>query len=899
MKARQFKYSRSDFKPLPVHLDHMDIYLNFLDGRVEGSNTLKITARKPLDSIRLDARDLQIHSVEWVGPKVRPLRYDYQTKKNALVIKLPRRVRRGATFSIRTRTTCVPSDHILEGIYKDTTPAGCPQQYMSQSQQWGFQRILPVFDDCTAKCTMVTTLEADARYTHLISNGNINRETNPDGKPALKPGDPTRKVITYENAIPMAPYLFIAAVGTWDMLEDEVVYPSGRRVKLEYLVPPGRVAGAVIPMRILKQSVLWQGRTQEYEYERDVYRTLCMEKSNFGGMENVGNTTIVTDAALVDEYTSDARLKYAYIVIAHEFEHNQCGSDVTMETPFDMWLNEAFTVDVDRQFAREKFDPDCIRLDQVDSVRSPIGGPLSVEDAGHMGNIVRKGFNDPDELVDGLTYVKAAEVIRMLKLILGPELFRRGKNLYFSRYKGGNANTDQFFACFEEISGRNLSAFKREWLFTIGYPKVEATHRYDRETRTLHVFLRQTRTGPVKQPMGVGGRLFHLPIEMAAVDFEGNDTPGTAVTMEMTGKEKDSYHTGPSALLHLALKDIPEPAFVSLNRNCSFYGTFTDLSVTPEQLRRQIRLDPNRFSRVEAMRRLTDIERIRLIHDIHADVSDEWQETFAHVLRDPSFPPGLKSYLLAIAEQSLDRRYLPFYRERYAVRIKLLRTVAARYTKDLLRAYESVDTYQPSVEPENGYEERKLKQVLLRTLIEVNTDEVHRLAEDHFRRAWNITDRVSALSCVSLSEHHRRRDILSEAYEMWKDHLTAYSSYLGIVGGGIHDDVFDMIAAEEQRPTFQIQHPTHSRALFLSMAGNNKTLWTDRGIQWAAETVIRLAAVNENTANHLLGAFQQVGKLANDLRPKVVAALKTMKAGVDAERYPSTAGRIEAYLGNA
>jgi aminopeptidase N len=67
---------------------------------------------------------------------------------------------------------------------------------MSQCQQWGFQRILPVIDDCTAKCTMRTTIEADARYTHLISNGNVSRTLNPDGRPRLKPGDATRQVIT-------------------------------------------------------------------------------------------------------------------------------------------------------------------------------------------------------------------------------------------------------------------------------------------------------------------------------------------------------------------------------------------------------------------------------------------------------------------------------------------------------------------------------------------------------------------------------------------------------------------------------------------------------------------------------------------------------------------------------
>ncbi|MBA4386651.1 MAG: DUF3458 domain-containing protein, partial [Verrucomicrobia bacterium] len=385
----KYRYSRSDFKPLPVKLEHIDLHLNFLEGKVVATSTLRVKALQRLDSINLDARELEIHSVEWLDAAPRALKFDYRRKRNLLLVPLPATVEAGRTFSIRTRTTCIPSDNILEGIYKDTTPPGCPQQYVSQCQQWGFRRIAPVFDDCTAKCTFVTTIEADARYTHIISNGNVLRSTNPGGKPILKPGDPARKIITYENSIPMAPYLFVVCVGTWETLEDEIVYPSGRHVRLEYLVPAGRGQGAMLPMQILKESVLWQGRTQEYEYAREVYRTICMEKSNFGGMENVGNTTIVTDAALIDEYTGDSRLKYAHGVIVHEFEHNQCGSDVTMETPFDMWLNEAFTVDVERQFVAGQFDPVCMRLDEVDSMRAPLHGPLAVEDGGHVGSIVR------------------------------------------------------------------------------------------------------------------------------------------------------------------------------------------------------------------------------------------------------------------------------------------------------------------------------------------------------------------------------------------------------------------------------------------------------------------------------------------------------------------------------
>ncbi|MBV5332233.1 hypothetical protein JZU54_01355, partial [bacterium] len=84
------------------------------------------------------------------------------------------------------------------------------------------------------------------------------------------------------------------------MLADEVRYPGGRRIALEYLVPPGKADGARVPMEILKRSILWQHAALGYVYPFDTYRTICMEKSNYGGMENVGNTTIITEAALID-----------------------------------------------------------------------------------------------------------------------------------------------------------------------------------------------------------------------------------------------------------------------------------------------------------------------------------------------------------------------------------------------------------------------------------------------------------------------------------------------------------------------------------------------------------------------------------------------------------------------
>ncbi len=888
MADRTYKYLREDIGELPVKLEHLTIYINFLPDRVIARNCLEMTVKRSLDAIELDACDLEIMGIELCETPAdkegqgAPLDYSYEKERNKLLVKLPGQIEAGERICVRALTCCYPSEHILEGIYRDTTPSGAPQQYMSQCQQWGFQRIMPIFDDCRAKCSMTTTLEGDAAYTHLISNGNISLKTNPDGKPVPKPGDPTRQIITYENPVPMAPYLFIACAGTWDALVDSVTYDSGRTARLEYLVPPGATDGAKIPMQILQDSILWVRKTQDYEYTGDTYRTICMNKSNFGGMENVGNTTIVTDAALIHEHTLDLSLLYAHAVIVHEFEHNQCGSETTMESPFDVWLNEAYTVDVERQFMADVFNPSFIRLQQVDSIRNPLLGPLTIEDAGYAGRIVRDGFNNPDELIDGVTYVKAAEVIRMLRLVTGAEKFLAGKNLYFSRYHFGNANTDQFFECFEEASGISLELFKKGWLYTIGYPKVSATSSYDAKDKSFRILFEQEPT-----PHGAP---FHTPIMLALVDESGKDIPGSERTFQLKESKAELV------LEHVA----SPPAFVSLNRGYSFYGTFKNRSATRESLVLQARLDPDVYNRVDAMRQLTDEQRIKLLNDPEAEIDPQWLELFGEILGNRSLPSSLKAYLLRIDEQPMDRGYITWYRELVAAREKLMRAVNGRYKNELESAFQELDTYVASTSDlRAGIEDRMLKGMLLDLIVIDDSQESWRLTVAHFRAATTASDRVSALGALNRSSAPTRRAVLEEVYGQWRDHLSGYANYLRIISSGTQPDVFDMIDAEKRRPTFDVAQPTWSRALFLPMAANNKMVWTDEGIQWLTDIIIELSPVNATTTSRLLNTFQHVQRLREPLKEKVTAALEVIVREVPDKVNSTIHGQAQAYLGVA
>ncbi len=107
-----------------------------------------------------------------------------------------------------------------------------------------------------------------------------------------------------------------------------------------------------------------------------------MQNSDYGGMENVGNTTILSSRIAPSQHLPDlgcacrhmspatcSRYIYMEGVKIHEYYHNivrrarpahrsfpvcvvswrrQNGSQVTGLTPFEIWLNEAVTVYVQR-----------------------------------------------------------------------------------------------------------------------------------------------------------------------------------------------------------------------------------------------------------------------------------------------------------------------------------------------------------------------------------------------------------------------------------------------------------------------------------------------------------------------------------------------------------------------
>lgn len=280
---------------------------------------------------------------------------------------------------------------------------------------------------------VIASGDLDDQYVDSKSQLPAPHNESADERPSDVPSDIKRVIYKYNSHITnMASYLFFLGCGTYSTYRRSVEYPtkSGyHQIQIELLVFKGLVADeyCISAVNSLNDHIIWnylstgpeqyqhsQERKKIYElikqrdqliesssdpsklksvrdelsqlcgawnkfgymYTGRVYREIAMENSDYGGMENVGNTTIISSRITASPLQTDGGYLYMEGVKIHEFYHNINGSQVTGQSPFEIWLNEAVTVHVQRQREEDMFGHDFMRLQSVKSAFLPSSGPM-------------------------------------------------------------------------------------------------------------------------------------------------------------------------------------------------------------------------------------------------------------------------------------------------------------------------------------------------------------------------------------------------------------------------------------------------------------------------------------------------------------------------------------------
>ena len=133
------------------------------------------------------------------------------------------------------------------------------------------------------------------------------------------------------------------------------------------------------------------------------------------------------------------------------------------------------------------------------------------EDAGPLAHPVRPTqYREINNFYTATVYEKGAEIVRMLKTLLGARRFPRAAWTSTSSATTATAATvEDFLRCFADVTGRDLSQFAR-WYEQAGTPRVAVTAHYDAASRSYRLDLAQatpaTPGQALKEPMHHSGR---------------------------------------------------------------------------------------------------------------------------------------------------------------------------------------------------------------------------------------------------------------------------------------------------------------------------------------------------------------------------------------------------------
>jgi len=931
MNNRLYKYYPEDFGELTVDVLHMDMVFDVYDDRTNVKSVLRVrTKDSPIEKLELNCKDLEIRAVSCFQSEVS---YRYRTDDAILEINFRDVIPPHTEIAVITDTVCRPTRNILEGLYYDETPAGAPPQQITQCQQWGFQRIVPCIDDMTAKCTYRTTIIADSRYTNLITNGDVAVE-----RSTVKPG---RDKIVYDNSVtPMATYLFFLGVGTYATFKREFEYPDGGTFTLELLVPPDSdPRAAEKTLDILHDCVMWvyvftgpeqfdedklparqliwnlvkrreklkmeanpeSGQEDEgeelgkiraelarlvktitpgYKYTGTVYREIGMQNSDFGGMENVGNTTITTNRIMPFPQITDPAFEYMIKVKVHEYYHNQNGSEVTGRSPFEIWLNEAVTVHVEEQYHAFLFGEDYQRLDRVLELLAPASGTFALDSGAASMPIIPDGFNDPNDLITAVTYVKSPEYVRMVESLIGKDTFVRGLDRYFKKFQHSNASTQDWIEVMEEESGVPLKEMSETWLKQTKFPVVEVSAEYDKPTRKFTFFL--------KQHFPAGGKPWEFPFKAALVDENGKDI--AEVLERISGETAE-----------IVIENVDLPSFLSLNRGYSFYGKLV-YRASQEELLMQVRKDSDIAGRFTAFYTFVDREKLRLLKVPGSAPSEDFVELYYRLLNDRQLLEKAGGQFLTIFESVEDPEYAHHYQELYDVKQELLKAVAWKYRSSLISAYRFFEN--ASVPRDGSLEEiarviksRQAKNTCLGVLATLDTPDIHALIKQQFDTAACATDRLSAFAAYLNSSAPDKIEVLRAFEAESKKNLIAWEAFLSVIGSNSSVDAVELVREMERSDAFRIEQTNDQRALYGSFARNRKkSLQTEDGRALFAEILRKLAPVNEYSTVNMLNAFANIDQMEIRYHIPLVKILADLLEELDPQKCPSVYNRIRKLL---
>ncbi|WP_421910468.1 aminopeptidase N [Marinobacter sp.] len=859
-----------DYRVPAFLVDHVDLRFELFEDGARVHCTLAMRRNPDSDSsdksLELDGDSLTtLESVSLDGNPLEGSAYEDRDDKLTLH-EVPDQ------FNLGIVTWIEPQNNTrLEGLYKSSG------MFCTQCEAEGFRCITYFPDRPDVMARFRTRVEADkSRYPILLSNGNdVEKGDLADG----------RHFVTWEDPFPKPCYLFALVAGDLVEKRDSFNTMSGRDIDLRMYVEPRNAEKCDHAMDSLKRAMRWDEEVYGREYDLDIFMIVAVDDFNMGAMENKGLNIFNSSCVLASQETAtDMAFQRIESIVAHEYFHNWSGNRVTCRDWFQLSLKEGFTVFRDSCFSADVGSPTVKRIEDATMLRTA----QFAEDAGPMAHPVRpESYMEITNFYTLTIYEKGSEVVGMIHTLLGPDLFRKGSDLYFERHDGQAVTTDDFVRAMEDASGRDLSQF-RLWYEQSGTPELTVRDEFDDAAGIYRLTIGQSIPDT---PGQTNKKPQHIPFSIGLLGADGQSLPlkltadDAEAPMDRVLELTDASHT-------FEFHGMSERPVPSLLRGFSapvrvFYPW------TREQLTFLMSHDSDGFNRWDAGQRLAvDVINSR-VASAGEDVDAGLIEAYRSLLADSSLDQALvakmlqlpsEAYLIELADQ-------PNVPAIHRARERVLEHLARALRDELLACYHrNTLSGHYEVTPE-AVARRSLRNTALAWLLHIDDEEGRALATSQFSESDNMTDRMGALRALVNSGYQKEQEqALADFYQQWKDDPQVVEQWFAVQSGSSRTGGLSKIRELMEHPAFDWKNPNKIRSVIGVFAGQNLPAFhaeDGAGYRFLAEQVRKLDDSNPQIAARLVSPLTRWRKFAPVHGEQMKLALETIrdKSGLSRDVY--------------
>ena len=870
-----------DYQP-PVYLvEKLQLHFTLHETQTVVTSQLHVALNNantgPDKSLVLDGQNLELLSIKIDGVALSDK--EYSVNDEALTInQLPE----SCVVEIQTRIN-PDANKALEGLYLSSG------MFCTQCEAQGFRRITYFPDRPDVMSTYEVTVVADkSKFPVLLSNGNLVEKGDLDNgqhfatwhDPSLKPS-----------------YLFALVAGDLYCQQDTFITMSGKEVSLQVFVEHENSHKCDHALVSLKQAMKWDEETYGREYDLDIYMIVAVNDFNMGAMENKGLNVFNSSCVLASPDTAtDADYYNIQSIIAHEYFHNWSGNRVTCRDWFQLSLKEGFTVFRDQEFSADLNSRAVKRIDDVNILRNH----QFAQDAGPMAHPIR-----PDHYIEisnfytVTVYNKGAEVVRMIRNLVGADGFRKGTDLYFERHDGQAVTTEDFVKAMEDANNIDLSLF-HNWYSQAGTPELEVKGSYSKTDEAFKLDIIQNCPDTPGQK---NKKPFHIPLQLGLINEKGMDVPlfldnnkGSAGSNQMTIELKEKAES-------YIFYNIDSAPVVSINRG---FTAPVKIKTTRsnDELAFLFSHDSDEFNRWDAGQTLAINTLLEMIEQIKnkqtPSLSHQVIAAYKNTLTNTQLDPALIAQAMTLPSEGYLADQMDIvdvdgiHQARTFMRLELAKALKQDLLAVLKKGLRDV-AYAFTAEE---MARRDLNAVCLSYLMLLEDDDIIAMCMQQFESANNMTEVLSALTNLSHYDNPLRQKALDAFYDKWQHDAQVVEKWFAIQAGADIADVLDKVKALMQHEAFSLTNPNKVRSLIGRFCAGNLAHFHAKdgsGYEFLADQVLALDVMNPQIAARLIQSMSRWRRYDQSRQALMKSQLERILAhkGLSKDVYEITSRSLE------